>query len=235
MSNDGATGRAGLLHACGAHRLAARSARRGARGRGARARLPRSCRSASTSRTRRRSAARSPPSPSSLGIATAATNHNTRHPMVTATFATTMHRLSGGRFALGLGRGFDRMFKGMGLEPITSAQLEDAADILRRLWKGEMILGHDGPSGTYPYLHQDADFDEDIPLMLVALGEKTIELAGPLHGRGRAPHVLRRRGDDQLGRRRPTRCRAGRPRSRRAFGCGRCSPPSATTSTKRSA
>jgi 5,10-methylenetetrahydromethanopterin reductase len=114
----------------------------------------------------------------SLGIATAATNHNTRHPMVTATFATTMHRLSGGRFALGLGRGFDRMFQGMGLEPITSAQLQDAADILRRLWKGEMILGHDGPSGTYPYLHQDPDFDEDIPLMLVALGEKTIELAG---------------------------------------------------------
>ena len=113
-----------------------------------------------------------------LGIATAATNHNTRHPMVTATFATTMHRLSGGRFALGLGRGFDRMFKGMGLDPITSAQLEDAADILRRLWKGEMILGHDGPAGNYPYLHQDADFDEDIPLMLVALGEKTIELAG---------------------------------------------------------
>ena len=61
----------------------------------------------------------------SLGIATAATNHNTRHPIVTATFATTMHRLTGGRFALGLGRGFDPMFKGMGLEPITSAQLED--------------------------------------------------------------------------------------------------------------
>ena len=36
----------------------------------------------------------------------------------------------------------------MGLEPITSAQLQDAADILRRLWKGEMILGHDGPSGA---------------------------------------------------------------------------------------
>ena len=50
-----------------------------------------------------------------IGIATAATNHNTRHPLVTATFATTMHRLSGGRFALGLGRGFDRMFMAMGL------------------------------------------------------------------------------------------------------------------------
>ena len=37
-----------------------------------------------------------------IGIATAATNHNTRHPLLTATFATTMHRLTGGRFALGL-------------------------------------------------------------------------------------------------------------------------------------
>ena len=35
-----------------------------------------------------------------LGIATAATNHNTRHPLVTATFGVTMHRLTGGRFAL---------------------------------------------------------------------------------------------------------------------------------------
>ena len=31
-----------------------------------------------------------------LGIATGATNHNTRHPLVTASFATTMHRLTGG-------------------------------------------------------------------------------------------------------------------------------------------
>lgn len=113
-----------------------------------------------------------------LGVATAATNHNTRHPMVTATFATTMHRLTGGRFALGLGRGFDRLFGAIGLRPITSAQIEDAAAILRRLWKGEMILGHEGPAGSYPFLHQDPDFDEDIPLLLVAIGERTLELAG---------------------------------------------------------
>jgi 5,10-methylenetetrahydromethanopterin reductase len=113
-----------------------------------------------------------------LGVATAATNHNTRHPLVTATFATTMHRLSEGRFALGLGRGFDRMFAAMGLAPITSAQLEDTAAIMRRLWHGETIVNHDGPAGRYPYLHQDDQFDEDIPLLLVAMGERTCELAG---------------------------------------------------------
>jgi probable F420-dependent oxidoreductase len=113
-----------------------------------------------------------------IGVATAATNHNTRHPLVTATMATTMHRLTGGRFALGLGRGFDRLFGAIGLSPVTMAQLEDFVGIMRRLWRGEMVLGHDGPAGRYPYLHQDAAFDEDIPVLLVALGERTLEFAG---------------------------------------------------------
>jgi probable F420-dependent oxidoreductase len=112
-----------------------------------------------------------------LGIATAATNHNTRHPMVTATMATTLHRLSGGRYALGLGRGFDLLFDVMGLPRITGAQLEDAIGIYRRLWHGE-AFGHDGPAGRYPYLSQDRGFDEDIPVLMMAIGPKSLELAG---------------------------------------------------------
>src|SRR5246127_2111234 len=38
-----------------------------------------------------------------IRIETAATNHNTRHPMVTAGFARTMQSLTNGRFILGLG------------------------------------------------------------------------------------------------------------------------------------
>ncbi len=113
-----------------------------------------------------------------LGIATAATNHNTRHPLVTATMSTGMHRLTGGRFALGLGRGFDRLFDAIGLPHITMAQMEDFAGLMRRLWHGETILGHEGAAGAWPYLGQDPDFDEDIPLMLCALGPKTLEFAG---------------------------------------------------------
>ena len=112
-----------------------------------------------------------------LGIATAATNHNTRHPLVTATMATTLHRLSGGRYALGLGRGFDLLFDVMGLPRITGAQLEDAIGIYRRLWHGE-AFGHDGPAGHYPYLSQDQAFDEDIPVLMMAIGPKSLELAG---------------------------------------------------------
>ncbi|MGP4028781.1 TIGR03857 family LLM class F420-dependent oxidoreductase [Actinomadura sp. 3N407] len=113
-----------------------------------------------------------------IGIATAATNHNTRHPLLTATFATTMHRLSGGRFALGLGRGFDMLFDVMGVPRVTTAQLEDVTGILRRLWRGEAVAGHDGPAGKFPYLIQDPSFDEDIPIILTAMGERTLEFAG---------------------------------------------------------
>ena len=113
-----------------------------------------------------------------LGIATGATNHNTRHPLITASYATTMHRLTGGRFTLGLGRGIDALFSTYGIPKITTAQMEDVAGLLRRLWKGEVILGHDGPAGRYPVLHLDSRFDEDIPLGLVAFGPNTLELAG---------------------------------------------------------
>src|SRR5207342_1761276 len=82
-----------------------------------------------------------------IGIATAATNHNTRHPLITGSYATTMHRLSGGRFTLGLGRGIDAMFGAFGIPKITTAQMEDMAGLLRRLWHGEVVFGHDGPAG----------------------------------------------------------------------------------------
>lgn len=113
-----------------------------------------------------------------LRIATGVTNHTTRHPIVTASYASTMAMLSGGRFELGLGRGIDRLWDALGLERITSAQLTDIADILRRLWHGEMILGHHGPAGDYPYLHLDSSFDLDIPLLISAFGPNTLELAG---------------------------------------------------------
>ena len=113
-----------------------------------------------------------------LQIATAATNHNTRHPLVTAGYATTMHRLTGGRFTLGLGRGIAPMTRAIGLPPVTTAQLEDFAGLMRRLWHGETVVGHDGPAGSWPFLRLDATFDEDIPLGITAFGPNTLRLAG---------------------------------------------------------
>lgn len=117
---------------------------------------------------------------SRMRIATAATNHNTRHPLITGSWATTMHRLSGGRFTLGLGRGVAAMYAAFGIPAVTTAELEDFARVMRRLWRGEMIFNHDGPIGKYPLLYLDADFDEDIRLAIVAFGPKTLALGGRL-------------------------------------------------------
>jgi probable F420-dependent oxidoreductase len=115
---------------------------------------------------------------SQIRITTGATNHNTRHPLVTAAIASTMHGLSGGRFTLGLGRGIAPLFDAMGLEHVTTAQLEDFAALMRRLWQGEVVIGHDGPIGRYPALALDRDFRLDIPLGLVAFGPNTLQLGG---------------------------------------------------------
>jgi len=115
-----------------------------------------------------------------IQIATAATNHNTRHPLITGSWATTMHRLSGGRFTLGLGRGIAALYNGFGVPGATTAQLEDFAQVMRRLWHGEAVIGHDGPIGRYPVLYLDGGFDEDIRLGLVAFGPRTLALGGRL-------------------------------------------------------
>jgi len=94
---------------------------------------------------------------SRMQIATAATNHNTRHPLITGSWATTMHRLSGGRFTLGIGRGVAAMYAAFGIPAVTTAQMEDFAQVMRRLWHGEVIFNHDGPIGKYQVLFLDPD------------------------------------------------------------------------------
>ena len=114
----------------------------------------------------------------SVRIVTGATNHNTRHPLVTGSFATTMHYLTGGRFTLGLGRGIPLMQDAFGIPRITTAQMEDFVGVMRRLWKGETIFGHSGPAGSWPVLRLDPDFDAEIPLALVAFGDNSLALGG---------------------------------------------------------
>jgi probable F420-dependent oxidoreductase len=111
-------------------------------------------------------------------IITAATNHNTRHVMVTTGMARTMQSLTGGRFTLGIGRGIAPLQDVYGISRITTAQMEDFASLLRRLFRGEVIFGHDGPAGTFPVLHLDATLDEYLPLCLVAFGDNSLELGG---------------------------------------------------------
>jgi 5,10-methylenetetrahydromethanopterin reductase len=115
---------------------------------------------------------------SKLGIATAATNHNTRHPMVTAAYAMTMHKLTDGRFSLGLGRGIGPMFDAYGLPRIKTAQIEDFVGLMRRIWRGEAVVGHDGPAGRYPYLSMGSEYAEHIPMTFTAFGPNSLALGG---------------------------------------------------------
>jgi probable F420-dependent oxidoreductase len=115
-----------------------------------------------------------------IRIITAATNHNTRHMMVTAGMVQTMQSLTTGRFTLGIGRGIAPMQDAYGIGRITTAQMEDFATLLRRLFRGEVIVGHDGPAGSFPVLHLDSSLDEYLPLCIVAFGDNSLELAGRL-------------------------------------------------------
>ena len=115
---------------------------------------------------------------SNLNIITAATNHTTRHPVVTASWASTLHLLSEGRFSLGIGRGIDAMFRAFGMPLATTESMESFALLMRRLWKGETVLGYEDITGKYPVLRLDPAFDLDIPLSITAFGPKTLELGG---------------------------------------------------------
>lgn len=115
-----------------------------------------------------------------IRIITGATNHNTRHPIVTASYASTMHELTGGRFTLGIGRGIAPLFDAYGIPRITTAQMEDFVGVMRRLWHGETVVGHDGPIGKFPVLRLDPRFDLDIPLALTAFGPNSLDLGGRL-------------------------------------------------------
>ena len=113
-----------------------------------------------------------------IGIATAATNHNTRHPMVTAAFAMTMHSLTGGRFSLGLGRGIGPLFDAYGLPRIKTAEIEDFVGLMRRIWRGEVIFGHDGPAGRYPLLAMGKEYASHIPMTFTAFAPASLRLGG---------------------------------------------------------
>ncbi len=168
-----------------------------------------------------------------LGIATAATNHNTRHPLVTATMATTLHRLSGGRYALGLGRGFDLLFDVMGLPRVTGAQMEDAIGIYRtalarrgvRPRRARRQLPVPLPGQELRRGHPGAD-DGHRP--------EEPRAGRPGRRRRRAAHLLHRRDAGPRRTHHPRERRARPARTRRRSGSGRCWPPSRSPSPRSS-
>lgn len=114
-----------------------------------------------------------------MEVVAALTFPNTRHPMDLAAFGATLSHLAGGGFTLGLGRGVKLMWDQWGEDQPTTAMLEDAAGVLRRLWAGETVSDHDGPLGRFPgNLSLGVDLERPPRIALGALGERTQAMAG---------------------------------------------------------
>jgi probable F420-dependent oxidoreductase len=110
-------------------------------------------------------------------IAIGATHLTTRHPVALAGLATTMQMLSEGRFVLGVVRGAG-MLRRAGIPIPSTEAIKDYATILRRLWAGDTVT-YDGPAGTYDHLRlPDAVTGKQVPLILAAMGPRTLALAG---------------------------------------------------------
>ena len=130
-----------------------------------------------------------------------------------ASYATTMHRLTRRPVhARARARHRRRCSDAFGIPRSRPRRWRTSSALLRRLWHGEVVFGHDGPAGQFPILHLDATFDEDIPLGLVAFGPEHARARGPGVRHGGAAHVLHRRDDERCRRDGARRGRAGRAR-----------------------
>ncbi len=117
----------------------------------------------------------------SIYIGTSGTNLNTRHPAITASIGTTLNRLSNGRFALGLAKGGPGRSKAWGIRHPTFAREAEFIALMRRLWKGESIRGYSSSLGDYPAIGMPDYIDEDIPILYVGFGPKTLVNAGRIY------------------------------------------------------
>jgi 5,10-methylenetetrahydromethanopterin reductase len=116
----------------------------------------------------------------SMGIASGLIqNLPLRHPIVTAGYAATMAKLTGDRFALGVGRGTDAFADATGTPRLTFRLLQDYIGILRRLWRGERV-DYEGPLGRMRGLKLGVDLPVTPPVIMAAMGEKTLHWAGKM-------------------------------------------------------
>lgn len=112
---------------------------------------------------------------SDIVLGTNVTNPLTRHPTVTASAAATLHEVAGpGRVIVGLGSG-DSSVRVMGRRTARLAELREAVDVMRQLWRGELV---DFAGAAEARLH--APPGEELPVWIAAGGPRMLELAGEI-------------------------------------------------------
>jgi len=133
-----------------------------------------------------------------LGLGTGVSNPVTRHPAVTASAATAVQQVSGGRMVLGIGRG-DSALAHLGRAPARLAAFERYVAVLQRYLRGEGVPFDDIPMSdqvAVPLASLElADHPTDsrirwikgdlpkVPVEVAATGPRVIELAGRLADR----------------------------------------------------
>jgi G6PDH family F420-dependent oxidoreductase len=117
----------------------------------------------------------------SLPITTAVTCPTIRiHPAIVAQAAATSALLTGGRFTLGVGTG-ENLNEHVLCDrwppvDIRLAMLEEAVEVMRRLWTGEQVT-HRGRHYTVENARLYSLPDEPVPVYVSAFGPKAMELA----------------------------------------------------------
>ncbi|CAA0080512.1 putative protein [Halioglobus japonicus] len=114
---------------------------------------------------------------SRIKIATGLMNYPTHHPMELCSFGATMSHLSNNRFAMGFGRGFDKLYDVFGAKRANLKGLSEAPEVLRCLWNNGLFSGENS-LGNFPYLYMNEPPANAPPLLLGAMGPKTLALAG---------------------------------------------------------
>lgn len=148
---------------------------------------------------------------SRLGLGTGVTNSVTRHPAVAASAAMAVQQVSGGRMALGIGRG-DSALAHLGRSPARLAGFAQYVEVLQQYLRGEAVpfdrlAMDDGIAAPVEHLaladHPESSrirwFDPGlpkVPLEIAATGPRVIELAGRVADRvlltlGAVPERLR--------------------------------------------
>lgn len=97
-----------------------------------------------------------------LELGTSALFPRSRPVIVTAALGATFQSAFGPRLTLGLGRSMAAYVRNANLEPLSFGELEDYAELYRRLWAGETV-DYDGPLGSYEGLHMADTYDGPPP------------------------------------------------------------------------
>lgn len=110
-----------------------------------------------------------------IKIGPGVTNPVTRHPAVAASAMATIDELGGGNRAIfGVGRG-DSALRSMGLDVASNAALREYVQTCKGLFRGETV-----PWGERGKLKLHWSKPREIPLLMVASGPRTLEMAGEI-------------------------------------------------------